>query len=803
MDILLKDLRHAGRTLIQNPGFTAVAVATLALGIGANTAIFTVVNTVLLRPLPVTHPDRLMNISAESRQRNITRSLVPAADFLDWKASARGFSGMSALEYVGFSYAEKSGAIRVEGVAVTPDFFSVVGATPLLGRDFLPEEAQPGRDDVVVIGETLWRNSLGANPAILGSSIRLNSRPFTVVGVMPAAMKLPYMDEEVWKPLALTPAQWHDRVARNLFIVASLREGVSAGEAQSEMRAIASNLARAYPGTNTDWSVGVGPLIAIFTGDLRQGFLLLLAAVSTVVLIGCLNLASLLSARIGGRQREVAIRMALGATRGRLLRQFLSESLLLSLAGGGAGILLALWSLPALVRAFPPDLPRGELVQLDLEALLYTLLVSIASGLLFGVTPAFQSAKTDLNSNLKEGSRGSAPGRTRTRFRDALVVAEVALSMVLLVGAGLLVRSLAALSHIDPGFRSENVLVNSLLTLPPDKYDTQPKRVAFFSQLLDRIRSLPGVKSAGGITALPLQRNGEYSGFRIAGQASPTGQPLAAIRNVVTEDYFATMGIPVRKGRVFAHADNQSAPRVALINEALARRDFANRDPIGQRLLLDDADTTPLEVAGVVGDSRQFGLEQPAAPEIFIPFLQSRVSYMYVLVHTEGNPENLAMSIRREVAQIDPDQPVGHRTLEQQLSNATAQPRFVGTLLGLFAGLALILAMVGIYGVTSYSVVQRTAEIGIRMALGEQRPSVIKLIVGRTVRLTLAGLALGAAASLILGRLMATLLYGVRPADPLTLGAVCVIVLAVSMLASFIPAQSASKLDPLIALRRD
>jgi putative ABC transport system permease protein len=807
MQTLLQDLRQSFRMLAKSRGFTVVAVLTLALGIGANTAIFSVVNSVLLRPLPFHNPNQLVFVTETSKQREITQGPLPVPDYLAWKERSRSFAGIAATQGAAFTYTGKSGAIRINGALITPEFLRILGLRPILGRVFSENEGQPGRDQVVIMTEALWRRQFGADPNIIGRDLRIDSRQVTVVGVIPSSASVVTAQNEMLKPLAIDDTAAHEHVTRLTFVIARLRDGISIPAAQAEMDTISTSLEREFPSTNTNWRASVDGIVDSLVGPLRPQLWLLLAAVATVLLIGCVNLATLLSARIGAREKEVATRVALGATRRRLVRQFLTESLLLGILGGGAGVLLAFWSLPILVNAIPqgPALPQGlprvDEISIDAVALAYTLLISLAAGIVFGIRPAFDSAKTDLNSVLREAARGSSVSSRRSRFRDALIVAEVALSMMLLVGAGLLVRSFIALRNTDPGFKADHVLVATQLVLPPDKYDKPAKSLAFFRELLEHVRALPGVKSAGGITALPLQANSQFSGFRIAGLAPSVRGEMAAVLNTVTDGYFQTMRVPLRNGRLFTDRDNEQAPKVAVVNEALVRRHFGGRDPIGQHLFLPNADNVPVEIVGVVGNTKQFGLNADPSPEIFTPFLQGSATFLYLLVRTGGDPSGLFPAIRREVAAIDPDQPVGARTLDQQLSNAIAQPRFLTELLGLFAALAVILAIVGIYGVTSYSVAQRTHEIGIRMALGAPRASVVKLVVGRAFGLSAAGIAVGALASLALTRMMSGLLYGVTSTDPLTFLNVSLLLLVVAFFGSVVPAGRAARTDALIAMR--
>ncbi len=804
MPSLAKDVQFAARSIRKTPIVSAVAVATLALGIGANSAVFTIVNTVLLKPLPVGRPERLVFASESSRQRNLQQSPVSAADYLDWKSQSRSFDGMTAMRFAAFTYSEKGGAVRVNGMQVSYDYFDVLGIRPTAGRTFTAADDRPGSDTVVVVSEGFWKRALGGDSGAVGRGIRLNSRSFTVVGVVPDGANTPFGAGEIWKPLGLTPAAATDRVQRVYAVVGRLRDGVSLAAAQAELAPISQRAAEQFPATNADWSATLISFDDAILGGPGRQFSLLLAVVAAVLIIACVNLASLFSARTNARQREIATRLALGASRRQIVQQMLAETVVLAAAGGLLGVALAYWGLPLLVQLVPQGLPRINEISIDGLTLAFTLLVSLTAGVAFGLHPAVHAGRGDLHAALQDSARGSSAGARRARFLDWLMASEVALSMLLLVSAGLLMRSFVALRSVDPGFRADRVLVNTLLVLPTDKYDTKPKRQEFFNRLFERVRALPGVETAGGITALPLQGNSGSTGFRIAGESTTErGREHGAVMNVVTPGYFETMGIPLRRGRLFSDADNDAAAKVALINDTAARRHFADRDPVGQRIYLPGQDAAGLEIVGVVGSSRQSGLAQEAKPEIFTAFAQSNASFLYVVARASGNPELLAQPIRREVAAIDPDQPVGHRTLARQIENNVQQPRLLAEMLGLFAGLALILALVGIYGVTAYGVAQRTQEIGIRMALGANPRSLVTMVVRRTVLLALAGVVVGGASALLLSRLMRQFLFGVTGSDPVTYGNTALLLVVVAAAASAIPARRAATVDPLSAMRQE
>ena len=799
MESLCQDLRYGLRGLAKNPGFTLVAVLTLALGIGANSAIFSVVNAVLLRPLPYREPERIV-----TALRGGWFPIAPA-NFLDWRAQQSAFEQIGAAQAWGPTLTGRERPEQVGALQVTSDLFSVLGVSPALGRTFLPGEDQPGAGKVVVLSHHLWQRRFGGDPALVGQTITLNGDGYTVVGVMPAGFQFaPFWvtNAELFAPLNLGPRAG-DRAGQSLRVFARLKEGVTREQAQAEMNAISRRLEQQYPETNKNSDIRIDPLHEKVAGKVRPALLVLLGAVSFVLLIACANVANLLLARSAARRKEIAVRAALGAGRVRLIRQLLTESMLLGLAGGGLGLLLAGWGINLLVALSPANLPRVETISLDLRVAGFTLAVALATGLIFGLAPALQASKLDLNEALKEGGRGSTEGLRRNRVRGALVVAEVALALVLLIGAGLMIRSFRRLQAVDAGFDPRRVLTLTVQTSGP-KYATGAQRAAFFDQLLPRLAALPGVASASAINHLPLAGDTWTLGFAVEGRPAPApGERQGAVYRIVRPGYFRTMGMTVLNGRDFTDQDRAGAPGVAMINETFARSVWPNEDPIGKRIRVNDDGPNPREVIGVVKDAKQSEWTADARREVYLSHLQTPTpSYLTLVLRAAGEPLGLAAAVQREVWSIDQDLPVAKvASLEQVVADAVGQPRFNLLLLNLFAAVALALAAVGIYGVMAYSVAQRTHEIGIRLALGARAGDVLKLVVGQGLILTLIGLAIGLGAAFGLTRLMESLLYGVSATDPATFIAIPLLLAGVALFASYLPARRAMKVDPMTALR--
>jgi putative ABC transport system permease protein len=807
MGALLQDIRYGARMLWKSPGFTLVAIFTLALGIGANSAIFSVVNTVLLRPLAFRNPETLVRVKGELKKQGVDLEPLSYPDFVDLKAQSQ------ALEHVA-AYTQTTGALtggsepeRLRGANVSADLFPLLGVEPFIGRAFSPEEDRVGSNAVVVLSHALWQRRFGSDPRVVGQEIMLNGRSTTVVGVMPPDFNFPIQSaqRDYWMPLAPSVGERAEqRGSHYLNVIGRLKPGYTLAQAEGETVALSKRLEEQYAETNTGFSLAVVSAHEDVVKDVKPALLILLGAVGFVLLIACANVANLLLARAAGRAKEIAIRTALGAGRLRIVRQLLTESVLLSLVGGTLGLLIAVWGVDLLVASSPADIPRVKEIGLDMRVLVFTLLISVVTGIIFGLVPALQSSKLDLNESLKEGGRGSTEGLRRNRVRSLLVVSEVALSLVLLISAGLLIKSFMRLRDVNPGFNPNNVLAVNI-SLPPAKYADEPRQAAFFRDVLERIKATPGVVSAGAVFTLPLSGSNRANTFDIAGRppANPGEAPEANDR-VATPDYFRAMGIPLLKGRVFTERDDADAPPVSIINESFARRFFAGEDPLGKRIVT-DSDRFPQgsEIIGVVGDVRHKSLDAEGGAELYRSYLQSPERSMSLVVRTEqADPTSIASSIRSIVQQVDKDQPLSNiQTMDQLLADSVARRRFNMLLLGIFASVALLLAAIGIFGVMNYSVTQRTHEIGIRMALGAQAGDVLRMVVGQGMALAFIGVALGLIASFVITRVMSNLLFGVSATDPVTFAGVSLLLSVIALLACYIPARRATRVEPIIALR--
>src|SRR5437016_1601671 len=809
MDSLFKDIRFGVRSLLKRPGFTAIAIITLALGIGANTAIFSVVNALLLRPLPFKEPARLAQVWEAKIKRGQNTMDVSYPNFADWRDQNQVFEQIAAYTDRTFNLTGTAEPEQIQGEIVSPSLFPLLGIRPVLGRVLLPEEDYPNKVFSVVMSERLWRRRFNSDPQIIGQTIRLNSESFTVVGVVGNIIDLSDLpnDTELWVPIAHSSG-FNNRDGHYLDVLARLKPGVMREQAQADMDRIASALAAQYPFSNTDHGVRLVALQEQIVGDFRLALLVLLGAVAFVLLIASANVANMLLARAASRQKEIAIRTALGAGRFRLIRQLLTESLLLSLIGGAIGLLLALWGVYLLVAFGPADLPRAKEVALDGRVLTFTLAVSLLTGIIFGLVPALQASRLDLNEALKESGRSATGSVSHRRLRSLLVVCEIALSMVLLVGAGLLMRSFLKLQAVNPGFNPNNVLTMKVSLRGPNYQKAEPI-IAFNDQLLNQIKALPGVQSAATRSHIPIAPDDGYANlsFAIEGRLPGPANRSNAFYNAVSPDYFQTMEIPLLKGRPFEARDDRKSQSVIIINETLARRSFPGADTIGQRMTLNDKNPKEEDwatIVGIVKDTKPRAQDLTSSPvaEMYMPFAQQPQSSMALTIRATNKPESGVAAVRREVQALDKNQLVHSiRTLESVMSEAVAAPRFRTSLLGVFAVVALILAMVGIYGVMSHAVTQRTHEIGIRMALGARAADVLKLLVRNGMVPVLLGVTLGLAGAVGLTRLMVSFLFGVTATDALTLATVSVGLVLVALIACCIPARRATRVDPLVALR--
>ncbi|HVF89381.1 MAG TPA: ABC transporter permease [Blastocatellia bacterium] len=810
MERLLQDLKSGLRILAKSPGFTFIAVLTLALGIGANTAIFSIVNTLIFNPLLFTDPDRLVQLWATNPQLSsefANHHEVSPVDVNDWREQNDVFEGIEAYRHASFALTGTGEPEQITSARVSGNFFGLLGATAAAGRLLTPEDDTAGAESVAVITSDLWQRRFGGAAAAIGSKITLNDQPVTIVGVLQPGFQFVHLGRaEIWTPFAFRPADLAQRDSRWVYVIARLKPGVTIGSAQAEMNAISKGLQEAYPDANRDWGVRVNSLVDEAVGPMRPGFLILLGAVGFVLLIACANVANLLLARASARQRELAVRVALGAGRGRLIRQLLTESLVLSILGGGLGLLVAMWGVDVLTSSIPSDMrnniPKFGKVGIDMSVLGFTLLVSLISGVIFGLFPAVSASNPNLSESLKEGG-GKATGSSRQKsLRNALVVSEVALALVLLVGAGLMMKSFARLQNVDIGFNPKNLLAVSI-NLPARRYNEPRKLSAFFDQAIERVKNLPGVESVGAANMLPFSGSNTSSGFSIEGRPAPTdGEPLFAQIRMVSPDYFSTMQIPLKAGRVFSDADRADGQNVIIVNDIFAQRLFPGEDPVGKVVVTNRGAQLPRVIVGVVQEVKHFQVDDAARMQMYVPYSQVPFPSMGLVIKTAAEPGGLIAAVRREIWAVDPDQPIARTTtMERMLSDRLALSRTISLLLAVFAVVALALASVGIYGVMSYSVAQRTHEIGIRMALGAKEGDVVRMVVGQGFRLTVIGVLIGLAGSLALGGVMSSVLFGVSGSDPLTFCVTAIILTGVALVATYIPARRAVKVDPIVALR--
>ena len=810
MDTLWKNLVYSIRMLLKRPSLTATAIIAIGLGIGANTAIFSVVNTVLLQPLPYYQPERLLMISTEARNQTLDgRGTFSVPDLLDVQQRSTTIEYVSTVQRTGTVVTEGGDPERLIGAAVNADYFPLFGVKPLLGRVFTRDEDKPDAPQVIVLSHSLWQRRFGGDPNILGREVNIGGKT-TVIGIMPAEFKFPIADDpqDFWEPLFsaafMTKDRREERANRALDGFARLKPGVTIEQAKAELDLLSRQIEQQYPESNTNVIFNAVSLHEEITRDYRPALLVMLSAVGLVLLIACANVANLLLARAAARQKEVAIRMALGASRRRIASQLLTESVLLSLAGGAVGLLLASWGIDLLVAYGPPDVPRLRDVGLDRYVLFFTLGVSTLTGVLFGLAPALHASKPDPGNMLKETGRGVSHGG-RNRMRSALIVSEVALSLMLLVGAGLLIHSFWRLLKTDAGFDTKGVLA---LDIPLDRrtYTKPEQRSVAFQQLIARMKALPGVRDASVVSNVPLTDLDHELSFQIEGRAPyKPGEEATADYTVAGSDYFRTMDIALLRGRVFTDHDTENTPQVMVVSNAFANHYFPNEDAIGRRIIFDGPDKTSWEIVGIVGDVRRNGLDIGVEPEMYVSHIQRPERRMNLVMRTEAeDASQLTPAARAEVKAFDANQIIWRaQTLEELLGTSVAPRRFNMLLLGIFAGVALVLAAVGLYGVMSYSVSWRTHEIGVRMALGAKRSDVLRLVVRQGMTMTLIGLALGLAGAFFMSRLLIGLLYGVSPTDPLTFTAVSIMLLAVALLACLIPARRATRVDPMVALRTE
>jgi putative ABC transport system permease protein len=798
METLFRDVRYGFRGLWKRPAFTIIALIALALGIGANTAIFSLVNAVVLRPLPYPDPDGLVWVWGNFPGGN--RASVSPPDYLDFRNQNKSFEQFAATVSITAPATLTGGGEpeRLTASVVTGNYFQALGVTPLLGRGFSLDNEKPGSDQVAIISHELWQRRFAGNPGIVNQRIVLDSKSFQVIGVMPKDLTFP-QTADLWVPLNFdADPDMKVRKAHFLRPLGRLKPGVTVAQAQADTDAIAAQLAQQYPQSNMGWNLRLEPLRERLIGSSRTSLFILFGAVGFVLLIACANVANLLLVRATARHKEVALRTALGASRLRIVRQLITESLLLALVGGALGALLATWGIDLLVTLTRDSVPPTAIVRIDATVLGFTFLVSLLTGLLFGVVPALRTAKLNLSDALKEGAK-SSEATFKNRTRSLLVVFESALAVVLLIGAGLLVRSLIALQNVNPGFDAKNVLTMRV-DLPRGKYDTAEKSSSFFQQLEQRLSGTPGIENVGFITELPLTGQPNDTPFTVEGRppVAPDQEFNADFRRV-NDNYFQTMRIPLMRGRNFTEQEVRDNAKVIVVSEGLVNTVFPNEEALGKRLMTALSDK-PFEIVGIVGDIRHRALEFQPYAAMYMPTVQS--GRMNVVLRTQGDPLSVVPAVRKEVAAIDRDQPVAAvRTMDEWVDRSTATPRYRTTLLGLFAALAMILAATGIYGVMSYSVVQRTHEIGIRMALGARRGDVLRLVVREGMLLVVLGLGIGLVAAFLLTKVMNSLLFGVTSKDPITFVVVAGTLMLVALIACYIPARRATKVDPLTALR--
>jgi putative ABC transport system permease protein len=812
MNNLWQDFRYGLRTLLRNPGFTLVAVITLGLGIGANSAVFSVVNAVLIRPLPYNDPERLVMVWETNPSLPVPYMFASPPNFADWRDQQKVFEEISAFDVRDINLVSGDEAERLQGSLVSANIFSLLGVNPALGRGFQAGEDDPAAQPVAIISHGLWQRRFGSSNNIIGETISLDSQSYTVIGVMPRGFDFPPpvpfagvardLNVEVWTPLRtrIDPTQ---RGAHYLHTIARLKQDTSIEQAKAGMATIAEQLAQSYPESNEGWNVTLFSLPEQVSGNIRAALLVLLGAVGFVLLIGCANVANLLLSRAVARHREIAIRSALGANRLRIIGQLLVESALLSIAGGIAGLVLASEGLKLLIALAPKNIPMVAAASIDSRVVIFTLFVSLLTAILFGLAPALQASRINLIDTLKEGGRGASEGGRRI-LRNSLIVAEVALSLLLLIGAGLLFRSFMQLQNVPLGFQPENVTTMGV-NLPRAVYQRPQERAQFIEQLIAKISVMPGIQSAGAVDSLPLGAKRQGTGIIVEGEPPLPGEDRSINFSYITPGYFRAMGIQLQRGRDITEADKADSKAVAIISNIAAERYFPNEDPIGKRVSLGFRSQTMFEIIGIVTDERHSSLQASLRPNVYVPYSQvPGMPTMTIAVRSPQAPSSVAAAVREQLRSLDSRIPIYDvKTMNDVIANAASQPRFSTFLLTVFATAALLLAGIGIYGVMAYSVTQRTQEIGIRLALGAQRADVFKLVLGHGLKITLIGITLGIAASFALTRFMSSLLFGVSDTDPLTFISVSLLLTAVSLVACYVPARRATRVDPIVALRHE
>jgi len=819
---MLNDIRYGLRQLIKHPAFTIIAITTLALGIGANTAIFSVVNAVLLKPLPFPAPEQLVAFGmTDTRQKDQTNlGSLSYPDFFDFRDQNRTLSSSAVYRDGSYALTSEEGATSVRGNRVSAEFFDVIGIKPKMGRAFFRDDEKSGGGPggfKLIISDEFWKTHFGADPNVIGRTVTLDRRSHTVIGVMPPGFQFPIQNDPIDFYVSIAEdattsdggtSATQQRGMHSLEAVARMKPGVTAAQANSDLSTIAEALAKQYPDSNTHFGVLVKPLREEMIGDVRTALYVLFGAVVCVLLIANANVANLLLARASARGKEIALRAAMGASRIRIIRQLLTESVLLAGLGGIFGLILAQWGTEALIKMVPQNIPRISNIQLDAPVLVFTLLVSLITGVVFGLVPAWQASHVDLNSSLKSGSRTGSAGEGKGRVRNALIMAEVALALVLLISAGLLIQSFARLGRVQPGVRTERLLT-ARVSLPEVAYPKNEDAIAFYDQFLTRIRAIPGVESASLIVPLPLSGSNMVTSFDNKEHPLPEGQRPGAPVRIIATDYFKTMGIPVRQGRVFDERDQLNSAPVVIVNDRFAQKFFPGENVIGKMIQpgfsADDKEERVREIVGVVGNVKHLSLRNEDSPEMYLPRTQIPIHIMSIVIRTSvSNPNAITNSLRKELAALDSTIPLTSvRVFEEYISRSLARPRFNTLLLSIFAGTALVLTAIGIYGVLAYSVAQRTSEIGIRIALGAGKSSIFRLIVGQAMTLVGISLALGLAGAFAATRLLNSLLFGVGASDPGTFAGIVILVSVVAFIAAWLPARRATRVDPIIALRAE